>query len=222
MNKQPRITLIHATPLSIAPIEQAFAAAWPQVELVNLLEDSLSRDRDRDGRLSEAMCRRFETLGDYAASIGSAAILFTCSAFAEAIERVQHKLSIPVLKPNEAMLEEALERGGRIAIVATFPATIDSMSAELKDYAAERGIELNLQTRLADGAMQALGAGDAARHDAMIADAAQTIQNADVVLLAQFSMARARPAVERVVSAPVLTSPDSAVAKLRRLLGSAG
>ena len=218
MNNQPRITLIHATPLSIAPIEQAFAEAWPQVELVNLLEDSLSRDRDRDGQLTEAMCQRFETLGDYAISIGSAAILFTCSAFAEAIERVQQKLSIPVLKPNEAMLEAALERGNRIAIVATFPATIDSMSAELKDYADQRGVELHLQTCLANGAMQALGAGNSARHDAMIVEATKDIDNADIVLLAQFSMARARPAVEQVVSAPVLTSPDSAVAKLRRIL----
>ena len=218
MNKQPRITLIHATPLSIAPIEQAFAAAWPQAELVNLLEDSLSRDRARDGQLTAAMCQRFETLADYAVDIGSDAILFTCSAFAGAIEQVQQKLSIPVLKPNEAMLEAALEHGGRLAIVATFPATIDSMTAELQEYATARKVSLQLQTRLANGAMQALAEGDAAHHDSLIIELARDIENVDAVLLAQFSMARARPGVEQIVSAPVLTSPDSAVRKLQRLL----
>jgi len=221
MTEQARITLIHATPLSIQPIENAFTCAWPQTERVNLLDDSLSRDRDRDGRLTEAMCQRFEALADYALGLHSQAILFTCSAFAEAIARVQRKLSIPVLKPNEAMLETALDYGGRLAIVATFPATIDSMSAELQELAAARRVALQLQTRLANGAMQALADGDSARHDAMIIDAASDIANVDAVLLAQFSMARARPGVEDVASAPVLTSPESAVAKLQRLLGTA-
>ena len=221
MNEKPRISLIHATPLSISPIEQAFATTWPQAQLTNLLDDSLSRDRDRDGQLTEAMCQRFQMLADYAVSLHSDAILFTCSAFAEAIERVQRKLSIATLKPNEAMLEAALEHGDRLAIVATFPATIDSMSAELQDYANTRGVTLTLQTRLANGAMQALAAGNSARHDAMILDACQGLHNVDAVLLAQFSMARARDTVARVISAPILTSPDSAVSKLQRLLNTA-
>lgn len=217
----PRITLIHATPLSIQPIEQAFADDWPDVELVNILEDSLSRDRDREGYLSDRMYQRFEDLGDYAASISSQGILFTCSAFAEAIERVQRKLSIPVLKPNEAMLEIALEHGANIAILATFPATVDSMSAELKAMAAEQNRPLNLQIELANGAMQALAAGDPERHDTLIKNAAKRLNDdADVVLLAQFSMARARPQIESLVPVPVLTSPASAVSKLKRSLGS--
>jgi hypothetical protein len=37
-------------------------------------------------------------------------------------------------------------------------------------------------------------------------------------MLAQFSMARARPAVQQVIGNKVLTSPDSAVAKLKAVL----
>ena len=40
-----RIALIHATPAAVGPIKDAFAEAWPEPDLVNLLDDSLSRDR---------------------------------------------------------------------------------------------------------------------------------------------------------------------------------
>jgi hypothetical protein len=39
------------------------------------------------------------------------------------------------------------------------------------------------------------------------------------VLLAHFSTARAAPAVMAVLDRPVLTSPDSAVAKLKGIIG---
>jgi len=39
-----RIALIHALQHSIQPIEQAFARLWPEAELANLLDDTLSTD----------------------------------------------------------------------------------------------------------------------------------------------------------------------------------
>ena len=40
----PRIGLIHATPLAIAPAASAFAEHWPEAEVVNLLDESLQSD----------------------------------------------------------------------------------------------------------------------------------------------------------------------------------
>lgn len=213
-----RITLIHATAVSIQPIEDAFISAWPEAERVNLLEDSLSVDRAREGELTPAMIDRFEDLGDYASKIGSDAILFTCSAFAGAIEKVQDKLDIPVLKPNEAMLEAALEIGSRVALVASFPATIESMTPELVHLAAAKALQLELHTRLADGAMQALARGNGEQHDQMIVAAIADLPPVDVIILAQFSMARAQPKVAALTAVPVLTAPDTAVKKLARMV----
>ena len=66
-----RIALIHALKHSIAPIEASFARLWPDARLMNLLDDSLSADVARDGRLSAAMTERFLTLGRYAVSAGA-------------------------------------------------------------------------------------------------------------------------------------------------------
>jgi hypothetical protein len=98
MNKM-RITLVHALKHSIAPIEASFARLWPNARLMNLLDDSLSADLARDGRLTHAMTGRFVSLGRYAASTGADAILFTCSAFGPCIDAVAREHApMPVLK----------------------------------------------------------------------------------------------------------------------------
>src|SRR4051795_13772658 len=127
----PRIALIHALKHSIAPIEAAFAKAWPEARLMNLLDDSLSADLARDGKLNDAMTERFLALGRYAAATGADAILFTCSAFGPCIEAVARAHApMPVLKPNAAMIEQAAARGRRIGLLATFAPTLASMPAE--------------------------------------------------------------------------------------------
>jgi Asp/Glu/hydantoin racemase len=216
----PRIALIHATPAAVAPIVEAFAAAWPTAELVNILDDSLSKDRARDGALTSAMIERFDALADYALSLGAEGILFTCSAFGPAIERVAHRLSVPVLKPNEAMFAEALATGRRISMLATFHPSIPSMEEEFKGEAVQAGIEAALRCVFVPGALDALQAGRGDEHVTRIVDVARKLDDCDAIMLAQFSMAPAAAALRPLVSVPVLTSPSSAVAMLKRKMAS--
>jgi hypothetical protein len=120
------------------------------------------------------------------------------------------------------MLEAALDAGRSIALVATFAPTIPSMTGELAALARARGVEVAITPRFVPGAMKALDGGDGAEHDRLIADAARPLAGHDAILLAQFSMARAEPLVTAAVAAAVggkiLTSPETAVAKLRRLV----
>ena len=51
----PRIALIHATALSVAPVLAAFDRHWPQARRMNLLDDSLSVDRAAAGELTADM-----------------------------------------------------------------------------------------------------------------------------------------------------------------------
>jgi len=207
-----RIALIHALRHSPPPIEAAFAAAWPEARLMNLLDDSLSADLAREGQLTPAMTERFLTLARYAAGTGAQGILFSCSAFGPCIEACARDLApLPVLKPNEAAIEEAVKIGRRIGLLATFPGTLASMPPEFPP-----GVEV--VPCLAPGALAALDAGDAETHDWLAAEAAVALRDCDVVLLGQFSLARAAAQVAAATGRPVVTTPDSAVAKLKRLL----
>jgi hypothetical protein len=214
-----RVALIHALKHSIAPIEASFSRLWPEAELANLLDDTLSSDLARDGALTPAMTHRFLTLARYAVSCGADGILFTCSAFGPCIEACARELaSMPVLKPNEAMIEEAAALAGpsgRIGLLATFAPTLATMPAEFAALAPG----VTLVPALASDALPALNRGDAAEHDRLAAEAARPLEGCDVVALAQFSLSSAASRVAETTRRTVLTTPDSAVRKLRLLLG---
>lgn len=213
-----RIALIHALKHSIAPIEAAFARLWPEAALANLLDDTLSSDLARDGALTPAMTERFLTLARYAASCGAHGILFTCSAFGPCIDACARELApMPVLKPNEAMIDEAVERAGstgHIGLLATFAPTLATMPAEFAAVAPG----VTLMQALASDALLALNRGDAAEHDRLAAEAARPLQACDVIALAQFSLSSAAERMAATTGRSVLTTPDSAVRKLQRLL----
>lgn len=211
-----RIALIHALRHSPPPIEDAFTRLWPGQVLMSLLDDSLSADLAREGRLTPRMTERFLTLARYAAGTGADAILFTCSAFGPCIEACAADLEpLPVLKPNEAMIEEAMTAGQRIGLLVTFPGTIPSMTPEFPPG-------ITVVPKVAEGALAALDAGDTAAHDRLAAEAAKDLAACDAIALGQFSLARAKALVEAATGKRVLTTPDSAVLKLRRMLAPGG
>jgi Asp/Glu/hydantoin racemase len=217
----PRIALIHATPAAVDPIRAAFAEAWPEPDLVNLLDDSLSRDRALVPDLTDGIYSRFDALGAYSVAIGADGILFTCSAFGPAIERVASAVAIPVLKPNEAMFAEAIAIGGKIGMLATFEPSIASMAAEFKVDAAKAGADVTLQSVFVPDAMAALVAGNRDRHDRLVAETAPALRHCKAIMLAQFSMAPAADGLRhRLPDMPVLTSPGAAVAAMKSRIAS--
>ncbi|HET9042486.1 MAG TPA: aspartate/glutamate racemase family protein [Burkholderiales bacterium] len=216
--KGPRIALIHAVPMAIGPVAAAFETLWPEAERINLLDDSLSVDRQRAGALTPDITARIGALADYARACAADGILYTCSAFGTAIDAVARAAAIPVLKPNEAMFEEALATGRRIGMLATFPPSVAGMEAEFRAQAGTSGA--TIATLCVPEAMAAAQRGDMATHNALLVEAARgpQAQGFDALMLAQFSMAPASAAVQAVTRCPVLTSPASAVRRLKQAL----
>lgn len=204
-----RITLIHALWQSSPPIEEAFAQLWPETELRNILDDSLSDDLERLGVLDDRLTHRFLSLGRYAADSGTDAILFTCSAFGRCIEAVVADLApLAVRKPTEAMVAEAVALGGRVGLVASFAPTLSSVLSEFP-------VGHDIVPILAQGALAALLRGDTTEHDRLVVKAAAKA-DVDILALAQFSIARAASAVREQSGKLVLTTPNAAVRDLAR------
>jgi aspartate/glutamate racemase len=218
MSLTKRVFLIHAVTVAIDPINDAFKRLWPEARPFNLLEDSLSGDLETAGTLTPELEARLAALARYAESAAADGILFTCSAFGEGIEKCRDKVPIPIFKPSEAMVEEALELGSRVAVLATFAPAIKAMSEEFQAMAAGMGRTVEILPYTCPEAMTALRAGDVAGHDRLIAEMAAGVQGADVLCFAQFSMTSAGEAARAASTFPVLTTPDSAVLKLRKIL----
>lgn len=219
MAKAPRIALIHATPVAVEPIRDALAASWPEAEPFNILDDSLSADRARTEDLTPALFARIGELARYARGTGADGILFTCSAFGPAIESTAAAIDVPVLKPNEAMFEEAIRSGRNIAMIVTFGPATAGMELEFADEAARLDPAARLKSFVVEAAMTALRSGDTETHNRLVAEQAAVLTGYDAVVLAHFSTARAAARVREVAKGmAVLASPEAAVRKLRRLI----
>lgn len=222
-DRRRRIAIIHALQDSQIPTWAAFRSGWPEAETFNLMDDSLPRDLLIDGM--EPLKERFLRLGRYAADTGvdghlTDAILFSCSAFGPALQAVQKALSIPVLRPNEAAFEEALQAGQRIGLMVSFGPALPPLKAEIEEMATQRGLRPEIFGAVAEGALEALQVGRADEHDRIAAETASRIPPLDVLVLGQFSLARAAVVIKARGIQHVITTPDSAVRKLRRVLNA--
>lgn len=219
MPSAKRIFLIHATRIAIEPINAAFARSWPEAQCFDLWDDSLSRDAGTAGGTTPGLDKRIEDLADHAFRAEADAVLFTCSAFSSAIEACQRRHERPVLKPNEAMVQQALAQGGRIAALTTFGPAGAAIVSDFEVEARRLGQSVDITPILCEGALAALHAGDQGRHDALIAEAVGRLRgDYQVLCFAQFSMTSAQDASELAWGSTVLTTPETAVIKLRKLL----
>jgi len=212
--------------VSIHPSKTSFAKLWPDARITNILEESLASDLKDDGAMTDAMKARFKTIGQYCADAGATAILFTCSAFGSAIEEVKAKHAFPILTPNEALFEEVLELGGRIALLTTFEPSVTALRSELAEMSKACNKTVEVDSFMVPGALDALRAGNQAEHNLLIAEVATKIateaanQNKaySAIVFGQFSMSPAAAQAQENISIPVLTTPDCAVRKLKQIL----
>jgi hypothetical protein len=215
----PRIALVHAVDAAIAPVAAAFRRHWPDAVLHNLVDDRLAPDLEQAGALTPALHARIRALAELGVRAGAAGVLFTCSAFAEAIEAAAQDAPVPVLKPDEAMFDEALQRGVRIGMLATFAPAVASMERAFQRHARARQCDAALRTVCLPDALAALRRGDTAGHDRLVAQALPHLADCDVVLLAHFSTSTALEACRHATRQPLLSAPDAAVLLLQRLTG---
>lgn len=217
----PRIALIHALPDSVEPANTAFDELWPDAWKFNLMDDALARDlAAAGGNITMEINSRIIDLSRYAMATGANGILYTCSAFGQSIKAAALLAPIPILRPNEAAVDAALDAGSRIALLATFLPTVGMMKAEVEVRARERNLTPTIEARHVPGALDALQAGRPEEHDALIAKAAAELPPVDALVLAQFSMTRAARAIAPVAGRQVITTPGSAIAKLKSLLAT--
>jgi Asp/Glu/hydantoin racemase len=102
--------------------------------------------------------------------------------------------------------------------VATVATTLDPTERLIQRKGQEAGKSIRTKRYLVDSAFDALLAGKAEEHDRLLrAEIEKAMNENDVVVLAQGSMARLVPSIEQRV--PVLSSPRSSVEALKERLG---
>jgi Asp/Glu/hydantoin racemase len=155
-----------------------------------------------------------------AQAMGADIILNACSSVGEATDLLRDMIRTPIVKVDESMAEEASRIGSRIGVVATVKTTLEPTTRLIRKKALENGREVTVVERIAEGAFDALLAGNAEGHDAILKKTIMDlVEEVDVVVLAQVSMARLVPALGKT-RVPVLSSPRSGVEAVKRALAA--
>jgi Asp/Glu/hydantoin racemase len=229
------LALLHTVSGLVPTFAQLCRELVPEADVFHMVDESLLKNTIRSGQLTPTTARRVVGHIASAEEAGADVVLVTCTSIGAAVEMSRSLVGVPVLRVDEAMADEAVRIGRRIGVAATLRTTLDPTTDLLRRRAAAAGgapgrpeagagspggDAREVIPLLCQGAFEALGAGDAARHDALVAEGLrQLMRQVDVVVLAQASMARvaeALPMEERRV--PILSSPRSGVERARRAL----
>jgi Asp/Glu/hydantoin racemase len=218
--KQKTLGLVHTSATLVPVFAQLCKEKLPGVNVFNIADDSLVKGIIAAGSLTPVIARRVAGYLESAELAGADYIMVTCSSIGPAVEAGAKFIGVPVLRVDQPMADQAVAKGRKIGVIATLRTTLEPTADLIQRRALLEGKQIELTSRLCEGAFEALMSGDAAAHDAKVAAALKELsQQVEVIVLAQASMARVvdtlAPEDKRV---PILASPGIAVDYLATVL----
>lgn len=214
--------LIHTSATLVPVFQQLCTDYLPGIKTFNIVDDSLIKNVISCGELTPATARRVVNYVGSAEAAGADLVLVTCSSIGAAVEASAALTKVPVLRVDQPMADNAVQTGKRIGVIATLPTTLQPTSDLVQRRAAVAGKQIELTTKLCEGAFDALMSGDAATHDKMVAAALKELSaKVDVIVLAQASMARVVDTLDAAdKKVPILASPPIAIKHLASVFQS--
>jgi Asp/Glu/hydantoin racemase len=214
-----KLAFVHTSHVLIPLFSKLASEVIPDVEVFHTTDESLIRNTIAAQQLTKATIRRLVQAIESAHEGGAAAVMVTCSSIGPGVEVARMLFDFPVLRVDEPMAKVAVNTGRRIGVAATLRTTLDPTIALIEQTAANERRDIEIVPSLAEGAFEAVIAGDTERHDTLLVTALNKLrEQVDVVVLAQASMARVLGRMNRNGGAPILSSPELAVQHAREVL----
>ena len=215
-----KVGVIHTFLYSVEDLKRLFAEYVPEVEMINIIDDSLLKEVLENGGPTPGVIQRMTTYAGLLDGMGCDLILNQCSSVGEAADIAQKTISTPYIKVDSPMACEAVKTGKKIGVVATAYTTMGPSVRLIENTAKEMGEDREVNACFAEGAYDALlKEGNRAKHDEILmATIDKACAENDVVCLAQGSMiGLVDKCKDKPV--PVLHSFRSGVAQIREKLG---
>lgn len=214
-----KLAIIHTSPATVDSLKSLSAEVLPDRELINFVDDSILPQLAANGGNLGDVEERLVHYARFAEQAGADIILEACSSVGELVSKMQAAVSVPVVRIDEPMAEEAVRRGPRLGVAATLQTTLQPTTRLLHAKAAAAGKEVEITPLLIEGAYQSLMAGDRERHDDLLVENLRVLTKGnDVVVLAQASMARVLPRLSADERDKILVSPPLAMAQVKAIL----
>ena len=211
------------TPELIADVEREVRAQLGEdVSLVSLQDPSILADVREAGYVTAKPAARLIGMYMKAVEEGVDAMLNLCSSVGEVADCAQDAaryLGVPIVRVDEEMCREAVRLGKRVGVMATLPTTLVPTKNTVLRVAREMGARVETVDCLVDGAFGL----DQEQFKTRLTDAAAAIiEDVDVIVLAQGSMAYAEEHLRSVYGKPFLGSPRFGAKALKDALAAKG
>ncbi|WP_328381914.1 aspartate/glutamate racemase family protein [Streptomyces sp. NBC_00400] len=197
------LALLHTSPVHVPVFDTLRDEEAPGLTMNHLVRPELLDRARAQGPDSVAKDLEADLAG--AARGGARAALCTCSTIGSVAEAAGAALGLPVLRVDRPMAATAVATGPRIAVLAALESTLVPTEDLIRQEAAGAGRGISVRTVLVPDAWEHFEAGDHDGYLTAVASAAREIRDADVIVLAQASMAPAADGLD--VGVPVLAGP---------------
>ncbi|MDI3384255.1 aspartate/glutamate racemase family protein [Xenophilus aerolatus] len=202
-----RVAFLHTSPVHIATFDRLMQALAPAVTVTHLVDEALLADAQRVGLDDAPLVARVQATMARAAEGGASLVVCTCSTLGGLAERVPTAGRYVAARIDRAMADRAVRRGPKVLVVAALASTVGPTEALIRESADALGAPVSLRTRVVPDAWPFFERGDLLGYVAAVArDVRQQCGDADVVVLAQASMAPAAAALGDL-DVEVLASP---------------
>ena len=213
-----RIAVLHTTPVTLDSIKRLIDDFLPEVEVMNILDDSLLVDVMKNNGLNEEIDFRINSYIKCAEKAKCDILMSACSSIGESIEKNKPLTSMTLLRIDEPMVELAVNMGNTIGVVATVRTTLEPTINLVNKKAKEKGKEVRIISNLVNNAYNELIQGNSNKHDKLVKDSViELSKGCNVIILAQASMAGAVSDISDNL-VPILNSPTLGIEKLREMV----
>jgi hypothetical protein len=215
-----RVGVVHTFLYSVEDIKAQFKQQLPEVEMINIIDDSLLQEALANKGITpwiiSRMCDYYTNLQE----LGCVVALNQCSSVGEASDVAGKLVKMPIVKIDGPMAQKAVELGSKVAVIATAISTVEPSSRLVEQKAREAGKKVKVNRCFVEGAYECLlKTGDKAKHNEMvIAKVKEAAKTNDVIVLAQGSMYHLMPFFKDV-KVPVLTSLETGIAQIKAYIG---
>jgi len=205
----------------VQPVHDVVASQCPDVDIIHIVDEGILRVLFELGEINQRITDWLGRMVESAVGTGADMAVLSCSSLSPAVNTVREQVPIPFLKIDEPMAEEAVRTADRIGLVATNHTTPKPSTMLIEEVAERLGKKVEILPRVHEDAFLRLNKGDIAGHDAVVVQAVKDLlKEADVVLLAQISIARVKEKLDAETRQRVYSSLDFIAPKINEILNA--
>jgi len=215
------VGLVHTTRLVIDSLHSIVAEQCPGNEFNHVMDEGILRKLSELKTITPEIVQWLTNMVHSAETTGADLAVVSCSSLSPCVNEVRKRVGIPVLKVDEPMVEHAVLNASRIGLVMTNPTTEAPSKLLFKEVCQRLKSPATLETRLCSNAFSMLNQGDIQGHDAEVIKTVNDLLNdVEIVMLAQISIARVRKLMNPQICKRVLSSLDFIGPKINSILAT--